>query len=265
VRGEYVFGDAARDPELERLQALERAFDTETQRWLLGCGVRAGWRCFEVGAGAGSIARWLREAVAADGRVVAIDLDTRFLAGSPSAGLEVIDADVRDVTLPAGTADLVHARFVLIHQADPLSALDAMVRLLKPGGRLVLEEPDFSMARALTGSAPHRSAFTAVNRAIARMFERRGMDHTFGACIPGLLQDRGLERIVVDGDAPIVCGGDVIAQMMAMSTRQLRDRYLETGLATSEDIEGYLDFAANPACWATYHGVVRGSATAPRR
>jgi SAM-dependent methyltransferase len=259
----YVFGDTEHQGELERLRALERAFDPETQRWLLACGVQEGWRCVEVGAGAGTIARWLAGVVGREGHVAAVDLDGRFLADAAPAGVEVVTGDVREARLAAGAADLVHARFVLIHQTDPRGVLQAMLRALRPGGRLVLEEPDFTMARALAGSPRRRAAFARVNRAIENMFERRGMDPGFGARLPELLHELGLESLVADGAAPIDRGGGPVAAMMAMSTGALRERYLETGLANADDLDGYLAVAADPACWATYHGVVRASARTP--
>jgi hypothetical protein len=78
-----------------------------------------------------------------------------------------------------------------------------------------------------------------------------------------LLHELGLESLVADGAAPIDRGGGPVAAMMAMSTGALRERYLETGLANADDLDGYLAVAADPACWATYHGVVRASARTP--
>ena len=260
----YVFGDAVQEAELARLRALERAFDRETERWIDRLGVRPGWRCVEVGAGAGSIARWLHAQVGPEGTVMAVDLDPRFLAGMAAPGLEVVVRDVRDLGMADETADLVHARFVLIHLVEPVAVLEAMIRLLKPGGCLLLEEPDFSLAAAVSGSREACASVESVNRATAAMFDRRGMDHRFGSRIPLLLREKGLEQIETEAAAPIDRGGGEIATMMAMSARQLRDRYLATGLATSEDIERYLAFAADPSCLATYHGVVRGSARMPQ-
>jgi ubiquinone/menaquinone biosynthesis C-methylase UbiE len=49
-----------------------------TIRRMGNIGVTDGWICLEVGAGAGSIARWLARRVGPTGSVVATDLDTRF-------------------------------------------------------------------------------------------------------------------------------------------------------------------------------------------
>jgi methylase of polypeptide subunit release factors len=62
--------------ELSRLLVRERLIDADTCSVLGGLGVRRSWHCLEVGAGTGSIARWLA-AQCPEGRVVATDIDTR--------------------------------------------------------------------------------------------------------------------------------------------------------------------------------------------
>jgi SAM-dependent methyltransferase len=214
----YVFEGTRHEAELERLRTLEAVFDPATRACLLATGLCDGWHCLEVGAGAGSIARWLSEAAGPSGRVLAIDLNTRFLSGLAGANLEVQETDVRDAPVPQGSFDLAHARFVLIHVADWAAALAATIRCLKPGGRLVLEEPDFSQSRSFAGPAELRRAFDHVHRAIEAMFRQRGLDHAFGARLPALLLDRGFEAIAIENDAPIVPGGSPLARMMGLST-----------------------------------------------
>src|SRR5438093_11116540 len=63
-----------------RLRLLEQHADPTSARRLEATGVRAGWRCLEVGAGHGSIARWLASQVAPSGSVVALDLETSLLS-----------------------------------------------------------------------------------------------------------------------------------------------------------------------------------------
>jgi len=67
--------------------------------------------------------------------------------------IQVVEGDFGAASLPAESFDLVHVRYVLIHHAQPRPVLSAMLRALKPGGVLVLEEPNFSAAAALTGPA----------------------------------------------------------------------------------------------------------------
>ena len=74
----YVF-DNAWESERARLTGLESGLDAGTIRHLETLGVGAGWRCWEIGGGGGSIAAWLCERVGDDGHVLATDLETTFL------------------------------------------------------------------------------------------------------------------------------------------------------------------------------------------
>lgn len=76
----YIFADTHDSREFERLLLIEKVFDPASRRRILTTGLTTGWRCLEVGAGAGSIVHWLAEVVGESGKVVAVDLDTRFIA-----------------------------------------------------------------------------------------------------------------------------------------------------------------------------------------
>src|SRR4051812_5008291 len=89
----YVF-DQAWQKELARLQSLEALFDAASQRHLADRGVQAGWRCLEVGCGAGSLALWLADRVGPTGSVLATDLDPRFLDGHERSNLMVVRHDL---------------------------------------------------------------------------------------------------------------------------------------------------------------------------
>jgi len=249
----YIFDDAADRRELERLRALEAIFDPKTKGRLSCTGELRGRRCLEVGAGAGSVAAWLAERVGA-GRVVALDSNARFLNDLP--GVEVIGAPLNAAELAPGSFDLVHTRYVTIHNADHGALLDEMVRALAPGRWLVIEEPDFSTATPLTGPDSLRRAFRNVNRAILELFTRRDMDPALGSRLPTLLQQRCLELVSVEFEAHCVPGGHALADMMRMSTQLLASKYIDTGCAREEDIEGYVAFARQPACWGIYYTTV---------
>jgi SAM-dependent methyltransferase len=259
----YVFDGTKYDAEFERLRALEAVFDGGTRRALLSAGLSQGWRCVEIGAGAGSVATWISDAVGPAGRVEAVDINARFLSHVKRANVDVHEADIRSVALEPASFDLAHARFVFIHLPDWQAAMAATLRLLKPGGRLVVEEPDFSMSRALTGPTELRRAFEHVHRAIEAMFAGRTMDFAFGARLPAILEEYGLGEVALENDAPIVPGGSRFAKMMGMSANQLREKYLATGLATGEDIRRYGDFTTDRSCWATYHGTIRAIGRKP--
>src|SRR5262249_46223790 len=162
--------------------------------------------------------------------VAAVDINTRFLRDT--ANVSVYEADIRTVDLKPGSFDIAHARFVFIHVAEWRPALEAALRLLKPRGCLVLEEPDFSVSQALGGNMELRHSFQRVHEAIEAMFKGRQMDHAFGLRLPAILEELRLDNVAFENDVPIAQGGSPLASMMGRSTRQLREKYLATGLAT---------------------------------
>src|SRR5215470_8429208 len=99
----------------ERLVLQQQFADPATQRRIAALSSMRGWHCLEVGAGAGSIVQWLCTRVGPDGRVLAIDLDIRFLSHLREPGLQVRQADIITDKLPESAFDLVHARLLLVH------------------------------------------------------------------------------------------------------------------------------------------------------
>jgi hypothetical protein len=68
---QYVLSHTADAAERERLALWEHIEDARSQRHLAALGIQQGWRCLEVGAGHGSIARWLAEQVGLQGWIAA--------------------------------------------------------------------------------------------------------------------------------------------------------------------------------------------------
>ena len=255
-RSGYVFNDVDRSLEIERLRSIESIFDAGTERMLANAGLVHGASCLEVGAGAGSIARWLHSRVGDSGHVEAVDLDVQFLGDLPR-DIRVTRADMSNVDLSGRTFDVIHARFVLIHNANAEALLDRLLAHLTPEGYLALEEPDFASACPFVATRAQKRAFDDVNAAIQSVFEARGQHYAFGATLPQLLQDRGARLVTVQRDSPVVRGGSPMARMMAMSTTQLKEKYLQTGHVGAEALARYAEFAADPSGWALHHSTMR--------
>lgn len=138
----YVFDNAAEQSTGQRFEALPRLFDSTTIRHLEALGVGPGWSCLEVGAGGGTIARWLADRVGPEGRVLATDIDPRFLTGLDEPPIEVLRHDITVDPLPEASFDLAHTRLVLGHLPKRDEALRKLVGALKPEGWLLVEEFD---------------------------------------------------------------------------------------------------------------------------
>lgn len=107
--------DNAQAEARRRFAGLEASFDALTRQHLAARGVRPGWRCLEVGAGSGSVARWLAGQVGPYGHVLATDIDTRWTDPGEFPNLDVAQHDIAADPMPADGFDLIHARLVLVH------------------------------------------------------------------------------------------------------------------------------------------------------
>ncbi|MBK8574468.1 MAG: methyltransferase domain-containing protein [Elusimicrobia bacterium] len=250
---EYVFHATQYKNEWERLQAIESVFDPASRRRILSAGVKEGARCLEVGAGAGSVMRWLAEKVGPSGRVTAVDINTRFL-DTPPANVDVVAGDIRALVFESNSFDLVHARYVLVHIPEYKMVLDSLWKALKPGGALVVEEPDFTAYRGFSGAEVQ--SFNKVHQAIVDMYSSKGVDPSLGSKLPMLFQGLGAKDLVIENDSPFSCGGSGISTMMNLSAVQLKEKYLATGKVTGSDLEAYSRFTQNSDSWAIYYATI---------
>ena len=103
---------------------------------------RPGACTLEVGRGNGSISAWLAERVRPGGTAAAFDLDLSLI-DVRAPNLELRKADIVAGPVERGAFNLVTARAVLHHVADAEAAMANLVASLRPGGALLLIEPDF--------------------------------------------------------------------------------------------------------------------------
>lgn len=243
VQSSYRIGDdtAAERRERARLDALARVRDPRTFTLLDRCGIAPGWRCLEVGAGSGTVARYLAERVGPTGRVVSIDVDLRFHAPVP-AHVEVRAADVVHDPLPTDL-DLVHARAVLQHIPEREAVLDRLVEALRPGGWLVVEDGDMRAFEAQALPEPMRRVHTAM---IEASKARLGWDPYLGSRLVDLFRSRGLVDIDVVGDAWAMRGGEDSGEWWFLALEHVADVLPALGAVTREEIDAALALARSP-------------------
>lgn len=252
----YIFNNIEDRSEYERLQLIEQVFDPYTQSYVERIGLRPGASCLEIGPGAGSFMRWLCERVGPDGRVTALDLNTRFVSSENLPNLTVMQGDVSKEELGADQFDFVHARYVFIHVLGYRESLDKIYRALKPGGWILLEEPDFHHASAETDDEELNRSFKKIHEAIKKLFGVMNLDPAFGGKLPSLLEEYGFTGIGHETVAEFSPGRSLTAELMKRSTLHLQDKYLQTGMITKEDIENYCRLADDPEHSAVYYGSI---------
>jgi SAM-dependent methyltransferase len=248
--GSYLFGQV-REHERARLAGLSAQFDPVTVRHLASVGVAAGWHCLEVGAGAGSIARWLAATVGSTGRVVATDLDIQFLDDLPRPPVEVVRHDITGDPVEQDAFDLVHARAVLEHLPRRSEVVPRLLSALRPGGVLMLEDIVFGAALLpVSGwivSPPSKAdAFSRVIPAMAAGFRAVGADPEFGLELPGALAAAGLREVGAELTCRLVHGGSEESAFYTMALRDLGPRLIAAGLLTEQDLAEPFAFVQDP-------------------
>ena len=245
----YVAADVPAEVEGKRLHALEEMGDPRTRQRLERLGIRAGWRCLEVGAGRGSVARFMAERVGANGRVVAADIDTRFLTALDIPCLEVRQHDVLECDFEPAHYDVVHCRALLMHLSSPELAIRRMAAAVRPGGWLLMEEGDFGAWGAVDPAYAGAAAFDRATRAVWDTLHRlEVMDVRFGRRLSTLVDQLHWSDGDHDAHLRVSHGGDTVGRFWAVTFSSMRSSPLVDAVAiTREELETTLRLLDDPA------------------
>ncbi len=258
---------AGQASELERLQLQSRVWEPAARALLAELPSGVGRRALEVGCGVMGWLRVLSAWVGPAGSVVGSDLDEKMLAGAQRlvddeglANVTLARDDLFASQLAQGSFDLVHARFQIAPLGRAAEQLAAYTRLLRPGGVLVLEDPDLASWR-VNPEAP------AVQRLIALIeegFRAAGGNFNAGRELPELLRGAGIEPRVSAHVVALEPGHPYLRLPIQFAT-SLRPR-LET-LLPRDDLDQLIAQAegeiARPGTWGTTFTLVQAFGTLP--
>jgi SAM-dependent methyltransferase len=249
----YLLAD--QPSELERLQLQSRVWEPSGRRLLDEIGEGRGARVLDAGCGAIGWLRLLSEWVGADGEVVGFDIDDAMLAAAQQfvdaeglGNVVLMKDDLFASKLESSSFDLVHARFQIAPLGRGPEQVSNHVRLLRPGGRLVLEEWDVSSWHF----NPPARALERLVELIGESFVRSGGNVQAGLTLLDLLRGVGIE-------------GNVRAEVLALPPRHpylrlplqfaaaLEERL--TGIVTADELQQLLKEAeaelAESGRWGT--------------
>ena len=246
--GGYLHANTAFDDELGRLCLLEARYDPHTFRRLGMFGALAGARCLEVGAGAGSVARWLAAQAGPSGQVVATYPNTPKDAGALRAVLEIRRHDILSYPLEVGRYDLVHCRALLCHLADPRQAVHNLAAAVRPGGWLLIEDADYVSLAAADPAHPRAARFDQIAQKALTFAASSGVfDPFLGRTLPSLLTAVGLAET---GSEAIAChrrGGGGEAELLRRSLERMSPMALSNGVVGHNELETVSAATADPS------------------
>jgi 2-polyprenyl-3-methyl-5-hydroxy-6-metoxy-1,4-benzoquinol methylase len=249
----YFMSDRDLDEERSRLRRLEQVSDPATEMRMSALGIAPGWNCLEVGAGGGSIARWMAGKVGATGAVVATDLDPVFVEELPLDNLMALRHDIATEDVPGGSFDLVHCRDMLMHVSDATAALNRMIGALRPGGWLFIEEKDVAINTTLDRAHPLAfgkghplgEAVKATIEKQARVFAGR-IANGIGYSLTTSFERAGLRDVDQELVGRVVRGGSPWAEVLEATWEHHDPTFLAEGIVTQAEINDRARAFADP-------------------
>jgi SAM-dependent methyltransferase len=157
--------------------------------------VQPGEHLIDVGCGLGDVARGYAREVAPDGVVTAIDASEAMLAVARQRSSAIgVDVDFRvgdalALDVPDDSFDALRSERMLQWLPDPEAAFAEMVRVVRPGGRLVVTDADW---RTLAWDLPDVAGSEAFRTALAAL---RGPGFGIGGRLLNLARDAGLDDV----------------------------------------------------------------------
>lgn len=223
-----------------RLDVLAEVMWPTSAALLAAAGVPVGTRCLDLGCGGGHISVELAGLVGPTGSVVGVDIDAEIIdlarAEAAIRGLDNLEFRVGTADdLGDGPYDLGYARFLLSHVANPQRVVGALAAVIAPGGKVIVEDVDFTGAFCF----PRSQAYTRSVQLYQDTVRRRGGNADIGPQLPALLRTAGLEDVQVRVVQPTSLDGG--AKLMCLLTlERTAAAIVGEGVASTEEVAAVL-------------------------
>ena len=233
--------DRATDPQshlnyLDRVSALETARAYKKRSFHL---LRAteGARVLEVGCGTGEDTRVIASSIGPSGLVVGVDNSATMIeecrrrADGSGTPVEYHVGDAHHLQFPENTFDACRADRTFQHLDDPARALDELVRVVRPGGWVVVSEPDWGTLVIDGQDRPLTQRMTGLWCETAR-------NGWMGRRLPVLFKRAGLTDVTVLHEALTLDFFPVASEVLGI--RKVTAAAVAAGAAPAEDVERWL-------------------------
>jgi SAM-dependent methyltransferase len=229
-----------RPGEIERLRAQAAALAFDAGVMLDRIGVGAGWRCLDLGCGAGGILELLGARVGPTGRVVGLDADPVMLAAARDwtrahdlADVGLVASDAYRPGVRREAFDLVHVRFLASTAGRGEALLHEALGLVRPGGVLAFQEPD---TETLNCYPPH-PAWQRLKELVQAAFESAGGDTRIGQRLYRLLRGAGLEEVRYRPFLVGVTRREPMTDFLPATVESIRATLLGAGLVAEDELD----------------------------
>jgi ubiquinone/menaquinone biosynthesis C-methylase UbiE len=200
----------------------------------------------DVGSGLGLLARQVA-ARCPSAEVIGVEyseMQLRAAAGGLPANLRFLQGDAHALPFPEARFDVVYCRFVFEHVPRPAVVCAEMYRVLRPGGKVFVQENDISLQRF----DPPVPKFDAIWRKVAVLQERLGGDALIGSKLFRLLQQAGFRDVRLSFAPDAYRAGQealtLWVENLIAIVRGCEAQLVSHGLATQMEVEAALEEVA---------------------
>jgi ubiquinone/menaquinone biosynthesis C-methylase UbiE len=192
-----------------RLKILSEALRPYSESLFRKAGLEKGSSFLDVGCGGGDVAVLASALVGNEGSVTAIDFDEAIIdlnrqealaSGAENISFEVMSACEMDYD---NEFDIAYSRFLLSHLKDPLDVVKRMLKSVKPGGKIIVEDTHFSGHVCY----PPCEAFDRYVEYFKKAAFHNGHNPEIGPSLFSLFQEAGVSRIGFDVILPCFNSG----------------------------------------------------------
>lgn len=216
-------------------------------------GACEGARILDAGCGVGEVTRELGSLVGRTGQVMGIDLSENMVAEArrrtegTGLSVEYRQGDIHRLDLPSNSFDGCRSSRVFIYLDDPRQALSELLRLTRPGGAVVLFEPELD-SWALDGPEP------AVVRKLVHFWADQLRNPWIGRRIPGLFRSLGVSELAV---VP-VAGTWNLGMLETFGLYPVLEKAIQQGVATRTEVDVWVEFMKQANQNGSFYGSMSG-------
>jgi SAM-dependent methyltransferase len=223
-----------------RLQQQSQDLAVHTLTLLDHADVPPGARVLELGCGPSGSIEVLAQRVGPTGSVTAVDIDQTHIALARDlasdrglTNVEVLHGDARRTGLPSARFDLVHARLLLVNIPRPEDVVVEMVRLVKPGGWVLVDEADGAVSMCY----PPHPAWDRLSEILRAAYRSDGADLSIGRKVSNLLRHGGLVEIGTEARVDVNPAGHSRRTLLPDLVASMQAKIVQRGLADAGELE----------------------------
>jgi ubiquinone/menaquinone biosynthesis C-methylase UbiE len=237
----YPFSSSSN--ERQRLIAQAGLIAPLTQRLFEKAGITSGMRVLDIGSGSGDVAFLAAQYVGSGGSVIGADHDPSEVAfaqqrakANGMTNVRFVAGDFRELEL-SPAVDAIIGRLVLMYAADPLAALCRVLRNLRVGGVVALQESVIDYDSPVLIEPRNCLAAKAVEWFTAG-FKHTGVHARMGLRLFALMRAAGLQPSTeIDMSVPIQQGPDgALFSTLTSVIRSQLPAIVASGIATEAEI-----------------------------